>query len=243
MNNSVNKLEREKWNYLIMGLPKTIAIDGPAGSGKSTLGSLLANELGYLYLDTGVMYRAVTLAAINAGLDINDESAVGKLAQTVSIDVRPPSVEDGRDVDVLLNGEDVTWDIRKDAVNAYVSPVSAYRAVREAMTEQQRRIAEENEVVMVGRDIGTVVIPNADLKIYLDASLEVRAHRRFQELVERGETPDFNTVLHSLKNRDNIDSNRKIAPLKPAEDAVVINSDCLNIQEVFERARELVYDV
>jgi cytidylate kinase len=189
------------------------------------------------------MYRAVTLAAINAGLDINDESAVGKLAQTVSIDVRPPSVEDGRDVDVLLNGEDVTWDIRKDAVNAYVSPVSAYHAVREAMTEQQRRIAEENEVVMVGRDIGTVVIPNADLKIYLDASLEVRAHRRFQELVERGETPDFNTVLHSLKNRDNIDSNRKIAPLKPAEDAVVINSDCLNIQEVLERARELVYDV
>lgn len=226
-----------------MGLPKTIAIDGPAGSGKSTLGSLLANELGHLYLDTGVMYRAVTLAALNAGLDIKDESAVGKLAQAVCIDVRPPTIEDGRDVDVLLDGEDVTWDIRKDAVNAYVSPVSAYRTVREAMTEQQRRIAEENKVVMVGRDIGTVVIPNADLKIYLDASLEVRAHRRFQELVERGEIPDFNAVLHSLQNRDNIDSNREIAPLKPADDAVVINSDCLNIQEVLERARELVYSV
>ena len=226
-----------------MGLPKTIAIDGPAGSGKSTLGSLLAENLGYLYLDTGVMYRAVTLAAIKSGMDISDEIAVGKLVQEVQIDVRPPKMDDGRDVDVLLNGEDVTWEIRKDEVNAYVSPVSAYRAVREAMTEQQRRIARENKVVMVGRDIGTVVIPDADLKIYLDASLGVRAHRRYQELCERGETPDFNAVMNSLKNRDNIDSNREIAPLKPAEDAVVINSDCLNIQEVFKKAKELVYDV
>lgn len=226
-----------------MGLPKTIAIDGPAGSGKSTLGSLLAEELGYLYLDTGVMYRAVTLAAIKARLDIEDENAVGKLAQDVVIDIRPPSLDDGRDVDVILDGEDVTWEIRKDQVNEYVSPVSAYRVVREAMTEQQRRIAHENKVVMVGRDIGTVVIPDADLKIYLDASLEVRAHRRYQELIERGQTPDFNAVLQSLQNRDNIDSNREIAPLKPAEDAVVINSDCLNIQQVLERARELLESV
>jgi len=226
-----------------MGLPKTIAIDGPAGSGKSTLGSLLAEELGYLYLDTGVMYRAVTLAAIKAELDIKDENAVGKLAQDVVIDIRPPSLDNGRDVDVILDGEDVTWEIRKDQVNEYVSPVSAYRVVRDAMTEQQRRIAQENKVVMVGRDIGTVVIPDADLKIYLDASLEVRAHRRYQELIERGQTPDFNAVLQSLKNRDNIDSNREIAPLKPAEDAVVINSDCLNIEQVLERARELVRSV
>jgi cytidylate kinase len=226
-----------------MGLPKTIAIDGPAGSGKSTLGSLLAEELGYLYLDTGVMYRAVTLAAIKARLDIEDENAVGKLAQAVVIDIRPPSLDDGRDVDVILDGEDVTWEIRKEKVNEYVSPVSAYRVVRDAMTEQQRRIAQENKIVMVGRDIGTVVIPDADLKIYLDASLEVRAHRRYQELIERGETPDFNAVLQSLKNRDNIDSNREIAPLKPAEDAVVINSDCLNILQVLERARELVNSV
>ena len=226
-----------------MGLPKTIAIDGPAGSGKSTLGSHLARELGYLYLDTGVMYRAVTLAALKARLNIGDEESVGSLAQKICIDVRSPSVDDGRDIDVLLDGEDVTWEIRKEAVNEFVSPVSTYRAVREAMTEQQRRIAEENAVVMVGRDIGTVVIPDADLKIYLDASLEVRAHRRFQELVERGENPDFNAVLYSLQNRDNIDSNREIAPLKPAEDAVVIDSDCLNIQEVLEKAKELVYSV
>lgn len=226
-----------------MELPKTIAIDGPAGSGKSTLGSLLAKELGYLYLDTGVMYRAVTLAVINAGLNMADETAIGDLAQEVCIDIRPPSVEDGRDVDVLLNGEDVTWKIRQDAVNAKVSPVSTFRAVRDAMTEQQRRIAQENNVVMVGRDIGTVVIPDADLKIYLDASVEVRAHRRYQEMLERGEDPDFNAVLLSLQNRDNIDSNREIAPLKPAEDAFVIDSDCLDICQVFEKAKELVLSV
>jgi len=226
-----------------MGLPKTIAIDGPAGSGKSTLGSLLANELGYLYLDTGVMYRAVTLAALKAGLDIADEKFVGELAQDACIDIRTTTVDDGRDVDVLLNGEDVTWEIRKDAVNDYVSPVSTYRAVRDAMTEQQRRIAQQNKIVMVGRDIGTVVIPDADLKIYLDASVEVRAHRRYQEMIERGEEPDFNLVLGSLQNRDDIDSNREIAPLKPADDAVVIDSDCMNIQEVLEKAKELVFSV
>ena len=226
-----------------MELPKTIAIDGPAGSGKSTLGSLLAKELGYLCLDTGVMYRAVTLAVINAGLDMADETAIGDLAQEVCIDIRPPSVEDGRDVDVLLNGEDVTWKIRQDAVNAKVSPVSTFRSVRDAMTEQQRRIAQENNVVMVGRDIGTVVIPDADLKIYLDASVEIRAHRRYQEMLERGEDPDFNAVLLSLQNRDNIDSNREIAPLKPAEDAFVIDSDCLDICQVFEKAKELVLSV
>jgi len=243
MSNLHNNSIGQDWNYLPMELPKTIAIDGPAGSGKSTLGSLLAKELGYLYLDTGVMYRAVTLAVINAGLDMADETAIGDLAQEVCIDIRPPSVEDGRDVDVLLNGEDVTWKIRQDAVNAKVSPVSTFRSVRDAMTEQQRRIAQENNVVMVGRDIGTVVIPDADLKIYLDASVEIRAHRRYQEMLERGEDPDFNAVLLSLQNRDNIDSNREIAPLKPAEDAFVIDSDCLDICQVFEKAKELVLSV
>ena len=226
-----------------MGLPRTIAIDGPAGSGKSTLGNLLAQELGYLYFDTGVMYRAVTLAALSRGLKISDEQAVGHLAHQVRIDVHPPSKEDGRDYDVLLDGLDVTWDIRKDAVNANVSAVSAYGSVREAMTDQQRRIANEHKVVMVGRDIGTVVVPEAKLKIYLDASVEVRAHRRYQEMLERGETADFEAVLASLRHRDQIDSNREIAPLKPAEDAVVIKADCLGIRQVFDRAKELVYHV
>lgn len=224
-------------------LPRTIAIDGPAGSGKSTLGMLLAKDLGYLYFDTGVMYRAVTLAAIREGLDVHDEAGIGRLAQEIRIDVRPPGKDDGRYYDVLLDGEDVTWEIRSDAVNANVSPVSTYAEVREAMTVQQRRIAQENKVVMVGRDIGTVVMPDAELKIFLDASVEVRAHRRYQELIRRGDKADFNSVLQSLKNRDHIDSNRRIAPLRPADDAIVIQSDCLNIQEVFDLARELVNHV
>jgi cytidylate kinase len=223
-----------------MSIPNTIAIDGPAGSGKSTLGALLADYLDYLYFDTGVMYRAVTLAALRRGLEISDEAGIGDLAEQIRIDVRPPSVNDGRDYDVLLDGEDVTWEIRKDEVNANVSLVSTYAAVREAMTAQQRRIAKENEVVMVGRDIGTVVMPDAGLKVFLDASLPVRAHRRYRELIERGEEVEYEAVLRSLKNRDDIDSNREIAPLKPAEDAVVINADCLSIQEVFERAKELI---
>ncbi len=226
-----------------MGSPTTIAIDGPAASGKSTLGMLLAQALGYLYFDTGVMYRALTLAALQRGLNVHDEAVIGALAETVHIDVGPPSVKDGRDCDVFLDGQDVTWEIRSDAVNSFVSDVSVYAAVRKAMTDQQRRIAYANKVVVVGRDIGSVVIPDADLKIYLDASAEVRAQRRYQEMVNRGEAADYEAVLRSLKNRDQIDSTREIAPLKVAEDAVVINSDDLGIEEVLEKAKELVYRV
>jgi CMP/dCMP kinase len=226
-----------------MTLPTTIAIDGPAASGKSTLGALLAEELGYLYFDTGVMYRAVTLVAIQHGLDVSDEAAIAKLAQNVRIDVRPPTVEDGRDIDVLLENEDVTREIRSDCVNENVSQVSAYADVREAMTAQQRRIAYENKIVMVGRDIGTVVMPDADLKIYLDASVEIRAQRRYKEMIERDKAVDFAQVLQSLKSRDQIDSNRDIAPLRPADDAVVIHADNLNIQQVLNKAKELVYNV
>ena len=226
-----------------MRLPTTIAIDGPAASGKSTLGALLAEALGYLYFDTGVMYRAVTLAVLERQLDIQDEGAVGNLASHICIDVRPASVDDGRDSDVLLDGKDVTQEIRQESVNEHVSTVSAYFSVRKAMTEQQRRIAIQNKVVMVGRDIGTVVMPDADLKIFLDASVAVRAERRYQEMLSRNEHPDFQTVLSSLKNRDEIDSNRVIAPLKPADDAVVINSDTLDIRQVLNKVMELMNHV
>jgi CMP/dCMP kinase len=226
-----------------MTLPTTITIDGPAASGKSTLGALLADELGYLYFDTGVMYRAVTLAAIQHGLDVSDEAAIAILAQNVRIDVRPPTVEDGRDIDVLLESEDVTREIRSELVNENVSQVSAYADVREAMTAQQRRIAYENKIVMVGRDIGTVVLPDADLKIYLDASVDVRARRRYKEMVEQNKAVNFAHVLQSLKSRDKIDSNRDIAPLRPADDAVVIHADNLSIQQVLDQAKELVYNV
>jgi cytidylate kinase len=238
MPNSHNKGKND-----LMARPTTIAIDGPASSGKSTLGALLAEDLGYLYFDTGVMYRAVTLAVIEHGLAIDDEAKIGQLAQEVRIDVRPPSVDDGRAYDVLLDGEDVTWAIRQDAVNAAVSPVSTYAAVRDAMTAQQRRIAHENKVVMVGRDIGTVVMPDAELKIYLDASVEVRAERRYQELLNRGVDADYDQVLKSLQNRDRIDSGREIAPLKPADDAVIINADNLGIQEVLAQAKDLANHV
>ncbi len=225
------------------GFPTTIAIDGPAASGKSTLGALLAESLGYLYFDTGVMYRAVTLAVIEGGLYVEDEQAIGELAKSIRIDVQPPSVDDGREFDVLLDDTDVTREIRKESVNEHVSTISAYAIVREEMTAQQRRIAKENKVVMVGRDIGTVVMPDADLKIFLDASVEVRAHRRYQEMINRGERPDYDAVLRSLINRDQIDTNREIAPLKPAEDAVVIHVDCLGIQQVLSKAKELVKNV
>lgn len=209
-----------------------ITIDGPAGSGKSTVAAIIAKELNYLYFDTGVMYRAVTLFTILEAVDPADEPAVTRLAEKAAIDVLDPSIQDGRQYDVRLNGEDVTWKIREKAVENYVSPVSTYAGVRKAMTEQQRRIGLRGRVVMVGRDIGTVVLPEAGIKIYLDASVEERARRRVLELQLRGQEPDYDAVLANLKSRDAIDSNRKVAPLRAAADAHLICSDGLSIQQV-----------
>lgn len=219
---------------------RTIAIDGPAASGKSTLAQALAARLGYLYFDTGVMYRAATLAAIRAGIPIEDEPAVGELAGQLSIDVQPPSVEDGRQYDVLMDGEDVTWAIRTPQVDANVSLVSSYRGVRAAMTTQQREIGRRGRVVMVGRDIGTVVLPEAEIKIYMEASVEARAERRYRELLARGEIVELEAVLDSMRARDRFDSTRKHAPLRAADDAIVLDSTTLNAQEVLERALEII---
>ena len=150
--------------------PNIIAIDGPAASGKSTLGRRLADSLGYLFFDTGVMYRAVTWIALQRGLNVRDEAAVTDLAEKIQIDVSPASKPDGRVCDVIVEGKDVTWETRRPEVDANVSIVSAYRGVRSAMSKQQRRIGQRGRAIMVGRDIGTVVLPEADLKIYLDAS-------------------------------------------------------------------------
>ncbi len=220
--------------------PSTIAIDGPAASGKSTLAKRLADRLGYLYFDTGVMYRAVTWVALERGVDINDEEAISNLAESVRIDVLPPSKDDGRDSDVFADGQDITWKIRLPEVDAHVSVVSAYAGVREALTRQQRRIGLQGRVVMVGRDIGTVVLPDADLKLYLDASVEERARRRYQETRRRGGDVSYQAVLEMMRQRDQIDSTREVAPLKAAEDAVVIDSDGLTIEQVLERALQLV---
>jgi CMP/dCMP kinase len=217
-----------------------IAIDGPAGSGKSTLGERLANNLGYLYFDTGVMYRAVTWAALESGLDVQNEDEVASLSERIEIDVRPPSKLDGRSYDVLVNGQDITWEIRRKEVDANVSIVSAYIGVRQALTAPQRCIGLRGEVVMVGRDIGTVVLPEADLKIYLDASVEERARRRHNELVQRGVPAVKDEVLNMLMERDRIDSTRSVAPLKAADDAIIIDSDKLNADQVLSRVIELV---
>jgi cytidylate kinase len=222
-----------------MPVPNIIAIDGPAASGKSTLGRRLADSLGYLFFDTGVMYRAVTWVTLKRGVEVDDEAAVTYLAEAVQIDVRPPSKEDGRPCDVLADGIDITWETRTPEVEANVSPISAYLGVRQALAAQQRRIGLRGRVVMVGRDIGTVVLPEADLKIYLDASAGQRAHRRYIEIINRGEQADYKQILTGVRRRDKIDSTRAFSPLKPAGDAIILDSDRLNADEVFAKVQAL----
>jgi cytidylate kinase len=219
--------------------PSIIAIDGPAASGKSTLGLKIAGSLGYLFFDTGVMYRAVTWIALDHDIDVKDETKITALAEETPIDVAPASKSDGRACDVTVAGKDITWETRLPAVDANVSVVSAYRGVRAALSRQQRRIGQRGKVVMVGRDIGTVVLPEADLKIYLDASAEERARRRFDEMIARGANAKYEDVLAKVIERDRIDSTRDVAPLKAAADAVVIDSDKLNADEVFEKVLAL----
>lgn len=219
--------------------PSTIAIDGPAASGKSTIGRRLADALGYTFFDTGVMYRAVAWLVLQRDLDPNDETAVTKLAEQADLDILPPSKKDGRACDIFADGQDITWDIRRSEVEANVSVVSAYPGVRRALSAQQRKIGVRGRIVMVGRDIGTVVLPESDLKIYLDASAEERAMRRYNEVIARGEKADYNEILLNVIERDRIDSTRAVAPLKPAEDAVILDSDQLSADEVFARVMEL----
>lgn len=220
---------------------KTIAIDGPAASGKSTLGKKLADELGFLFFDTGVMYRAITWLAIQHHLTPDDEPAITTLAENTEIDVRPPSQNDGRNCNIQAEGQDITWQIRRPEVEANVSQISAYPGVRKALTAQQRRIGLRGQVVMVGRDIGTVVVPEARLKIYLDASPQERARRRYHELIQRGETASYEVILQAMIRRDQIDSTRAVAPLRSAEDAIILDSDQLDAGQVLVQARSLVH--
>jgi cytidylate kinase len=217
-----------------------IAIDGAAASGKSTIGSLLARRLGYTYFDTGVMYRAVTWAALHRGISVDDEAAVTALAEALVIQVTPATQDDGRQYTVFADGQDVTWAIRQPAVDAVVSPVSAYPGVRRALTKQQRHIAAGGCMVMVGRDIGTVVLPHADLKLFIRASIEERARRRYLERRARGEDVAYQTELASMRRRDEIDSQRAHAPLRPADDAVIVDTDGLSIEQVLARIESLV---
>ena len=215
-------------------IPGVIAIDGPAASGKSTIGAIVAERLDYVWLDTGIMYRAVASESLETGVAVDDEAAVTALAEKLDVDVVPASVDDGRQFDVLINGKDCTWEIRSNEVNACVSEVSVYQGVRVAMTDLQRKIAQKGRIVVLGRDIGTVVLPNADLKIYLDASIEVRAQRRLLEERARGNELDLEKTIEMLRHRDVIDSSREHAPLRAAEDAILVNTDHLTIEGVVE---------
>lgn len=223
-----------------MAPPNIIAVDGPAASGKSTLGLRIAETLGYLYFDTGVMYRAITWVALRSRISVSDQLAITALAEDTQVEVGPPSIDDGRGYDVMVQGQDITWEIRRPEVDANVSVVSAYPGVRRALSAQQRRIGIRGKVVMVGRDIGTVVLPEADLKIFLDASDEERALRRYLELKSKDESVDYQRILASVRNRDHIDSSREIAPLRPADDAIIIDSDGLNADQVFSQVYALV---
>jgi cytidylate kinase len=220
--------------------PRTVAIDGPAGAGKSTIGALVAERLGYLYLDTGAMYRAIALAALERAIDPDDGARLATLARTVRVLIGPPTVRDGRAYSVLLDGRDVTWEIRADRVDRVVSQVARVPAVREAMVEQQRALAERGRVVMVGRDIGTVVLPAADRKVFLTASAAERAKRRGEELEARGDKRDRRELLHEILRRDQLDSERVVAPLKAAQDAIVVQTDGLSVQQALDRVLEAI---
>lgn len=211
-----------------------IAIDGPAAAGKTTVAQLLAERLDLMLFDTGALYRAVTLASLRNGVDLRDGPALASLAGLLDIDLCPPTVDDGRRYDVVLNGEDVTWAIRSSEVDLNVSRVSAHPEVRAALLQTQRDIAARRPVVMVGRDIASVVVPRAGVKIYLDASAEERARRRTLELRMRGEAPCFDDILADIVERDRFDSSRETAPLTVAEGAIRLETDFKSIPEVVD---------
>jgi cytidylate kinase len=221
---------------------RVIAIDGPAAAGKTTVARKLATRIGATLFDTGALYRSVTLAALRSGVNPEDELQLAGLARTSRIQLRPPTVDDGRSVDVLLNGEDVTWAIRTPLVDANVSDVSKHPGVRNALLELQREIASGKPVVMVGRDIGTVVTPDAGVKIYLDASVEERARRRIAELENRGVDFDEAAIVADLRERDRIDSSRALSPLGAADDAIRIDSDGKSIDQVVAEISCIVDD-
>jgi cytidylate kinase len=225
-----------------------IAIDGPVASGKTSIGKRLADQLGYLFFDTGILYRAVTYLALQHLGSADDAAGVTALAQRVHLDVLPPTVDDGRDSTVLALAapavagaeagagaglaEDITWALRGREVEASVSLVAAISAVREILTRQMRRVGLRGRVVMVGRDVGTVILPEADLKIFLTASVETRAQRRFEEVQARGEARAYAEILENLRERDRIDSSRAMAPLRPADDAIVLDTTDMSVDAV-----------
>ncbi len=212
-----------------------IAIDGPAGAGKSTIAKLVAKELSFIYVDTGAMYRGMAYACLKAGVDVEDEEAVSKKCQESTIEI---CYEEGEQI-VLLNGENVNGYIRTPEVSAATSKIAVYSGVRARLLDLQKDLAKKQDVVMDGRDIGTIVLPQADLKIFLTASSAERARRRTKELLEKGQEADFEQIKKEIEERDQRDSNRKVSPLKQAEDAIFLDSSDLTIMEVVEKILSL----
>jgi len=212
-----------------MPKPSIIAIDGPVAAGKSTIGRLLAHRLGYRFVDTGAMYRALTWKAIRLNIDLEDEEALGQLAESTRVEISPTPIGDSG---AVVDGQDVTPELQSAAVEVGVSPVSKVARVREVLVREQQAMAQGGKIVMAGRDIGTTVLPQAELKVYLVASAKERARRRYLESIERGETADYQAILADLIRRDEIDSERAISPLQPASDARIIDTDGLSPQQV-----------
>jgi cytidylate kinase len=216
-----------------------IAIDGPAASGKSAVGVEVAGRLGFRFFDTGAMYRAVTWLALQRNVDVHDGAALVALVENATVTVREAAPGSTEATAVLVDGEDATPHLRDADVEANVSLVSRVPGVRRALVLIQRELAAAGGVVMAGRDIGTVVLPDADCKIYLDASREVRAARRQRQIADAGGEADYNALLADLERRDGIDSSRETSPLTAAPGAVIINTDSLSIDEVVDRIVEL----
>ena len=212
-----------------------IAIDGPAGAGKSTIAKLVAKKRGYIYVDTGAMYRAMALYLLRTGVDISDRAAIAKACQNADISI---AYQQGEQV-VLLNGENVNAYLRTEEVGNMASVSSAVPEVRKKLVELQQELAAKEDVVMDGRDIGTVVLPNADVKVYLTASTHTRAMRRFLELQEKGQVADLEKIEADIADRDYRDMHRETSPLRQAEDAVLVDSSEMTIEQVVERILSL----
>jgi cytidylate kinase len=220
--------------------PGLIAVDGSAASGKSTVGRLLAERLGYRFLDTGIMYRAVTWAALDRSVDVHDDTALTELAGSLDLQVLASEPGSSGEARALIDGRDVTDHLRAPEIDDNVSFVSRVAGVREALVRRQREIAEHGRIVMAGRDIGSVVLPRADIKVYLDASPEERARRRHADFVRTGHQATEEAVFEDLRRRDQIDSERDISPQKPADDAIYINTDGMTQVQVLGKVLELV---
>lgn len=221
----------------------TITIDGPSSSGKSTVGEKLAHNIGYNFLDTGCLYRALTVATLQRNIPITDTDTIIKLAGDIDIVVQPSTVEDGRQYTVLIDKVDVTWELRSSSTDTNVSLISTIPDVRHLLTEQMRYIAKGANVVMVGRDIGTVVVPEAPLKFYLDASIDERARRRHNENMRNGQESDYKEILVNLQARDDIDTQRDNAPLKKPTNAYIINTTTMKPKNVLKEMLRIFHTV